>query len=67
MVQQLRLQAPNAGGLASFPGQGTRSRMHAATKSLHAATKSLHATTKIPHMATKILRAATKTWHSQIK
>ena len=32
MVQWLRLQAPNAGGLGLIPGQGTRSRMHAATK-----------------------------------
>ena len=43
MVQWVRLRAPNAGGPASIPGQGTRSRMHAATKSLHAATKSLRA------------------------
>ena len=27
MVQWLRLQAPNAGGLGSIPGQGTRSHM----------------------------------------
>ena len=38
MVQRLRLCAPNAGGLGSIPGQGTRSHMlqlkipHAATK-----------------------------------
>ncbi|TEA25825.1 hypothetical protein DBR06_SOUSAS1210117, partial [Sousa chinensis] len=31
--------APNAGGLGSIPGRGTRSLMHAATKRLHAATK----------------------------
>ncbi|TEA25875.1 hypothetical protein DBR06_SOUSAS28310043, partial [Sousa chinensis] len=31
--------APNAGGPASIPGQGTRSHMHAATKSLHARAK----------------------------
>ena len=35
----LRLCAPNAGGLGSIPGQGTRSHMHVATKSLHATTK----------------------------
>ena len=29
----------NAGGPGSIPGQGTRSRMHAATKSSHAASK----------------------------
>ena len=39
MVQWVRLHAPNAGGLGSIPGGGTRSRTHAATKSLHAATK----------------------------
>ena len=27
MVQWLRLRAPNAGGLGSIPGQGTRSHM----------------------------------------
>ena len=46
VVQWLRLHAPNAGGLDSIPGQGTRSHMHAATKSLHAATKSSHAAMK---------------------
>ena len=39
VVQGLRLRAPNAGGLGSIPGQGTRSHMHATTKSLPAATK----------------------------
>ena len=39
MVQWLRLHAPNAGGPGSVPGQGTRSHMHAATKSPHAASK----------------------------
>ena len=39
VAQWLRLCSPNAGGLGSFPGQGTRSHMHAATKSFHAATK----------------------------
>ena len=38
MVQRLRLCAPNAGGLGSIPGQGTRIP-HAATKDLHAVTK----------------------------
>ena len=33
VVQWLRLRAPNAGGPGSIPGQGTRSRMHATTKS----------------------------------
>ena len=33
------LHAPNAGGPGSIPGQGTRSHMHAANKSLHATTK----------------------------
>ena len=39
VVQWVRLRAPNAGALGSIPGQGTRSHMHAATKSAHAATK----------------------------
>ena len=39
VVQWVRLSAPDAGGPGSIPGWGTRSRMHAATKSLHAATK----------------------------
>ena len=39
MVQWIRLRAPNAGGPGSIPGQGTRSHMHAATKSLYAATE----------------------------
>ena len=37
--QWIGLRAPNAGGLGSISGQGTRSHMHAATKSSHAATK----------------------------
>ena len=32
MVQWLRLHVPNAEGPGSIPGQGTRSHMHAATK-----------------------------------
>ena len=39
VVQWLTLCAPNAGGSGSIPGQGTRSCMHAATKSSHATTK----------------------------
>ncbi|TEA26079.1 hypothetical protein DBR06_SOUSAS2210051, partial [Sousa chinensis] len=39
VAQWVRLCTPNAGGLGSIPGQGTRSHMHASTKSLHAATK----------------------------
>ena len=39
VVQWLRISAPNEGGLGSIPGHGTRSQMHAATKSLHASTK----------------------------
>ena len=46
VVQWVRLCAPNAGSPGSIPGGGTRSRMHAATKSLHAAMK-------IPSAATK--------------
>ena len=35
----LRLHAPNSAGPGLIPGQGTRSHMHATTKSLHATTK----------------------------
>ena len=66
MVQWLRLRAPNAGGPGLIPDQGTRSHMHAATKSLRATTKSPHAATKILHVAVKIPRAATKIQHSQV-
>ena len=46
--QWVRLHAPSTEGLGSIPGRGTRSHMHAATKSLHAVNKSPHATTKKP-------------------
>ena len=46
VVQRVRLHAPDAGGLGSIRGLGTRSHTCAATKSSRAATKSLHATTK---------------------
>ncbi|TEA14701.1 hypothetical protein DBR06_SOUSAS3110003, partial [Sousa chinensis] len=39
VVQWVRLHAPNAGASGSIPGRGTRSCMHATTKSSHAATK----------------------------
>ena len=39
VVQWIKLHAPNAGGPGSNPGQGTRSHMHATTKSLHDASK----------------------------
>ena len=39
VVQWVTLRAPNAGGPGSIPGQGTRSHMHAATKSAHATAK----------------------------
>ena len=32
MAQWIGLRAPNAGGLSSIPGQGSRSHTHAATK-----------------------------------
>ena len=35
----VKTRTPNAGGLGSIPGQGTRSHMHAASKSSHATTK----------------------------
>ncbi|TEA41304.1 hypothetical protein DBR06_SOUSAS9810120, partial [Sousa chinensis] len=39
VVQWVGLHVPNAGRPGSIPGQGTRSHMHAATKSPHAASK----------------------------
>ena len=38
VAQWLKLRTPNAGGPVSIPGQGTRSHMHATTKSSHATT-----------------------------
>ena len=40
VVQWVRLCAPNAGGPGSIPGQGTRSHVHAATKSPYATNES---------------------------
>ena len=59
MVQWLRLRAPKAGGPGSIPSQGTRSHMHAATKSSHAATEE-------PVCRNEDPTRATKTQHSQI-
>ena len=39
VAQRMRLRAPDAGGWGSIPGQGTRSHMHAASKSSHATSK----------------------------
>ena len=39
VAQWIRLHAPNAGGLGSIPGQGTRPHMHATTESSHATIK----------------------------
>ena len=39
VAQWLRLRTPNAGGPGSIPGQGTRSHVHATTKSSHATAK----------------------------
>ena len=47
VVQWVGLHTPNAGGPGLIPGQGTRSRMHATTKSSHATTKGPHAAAKI--------------------
>ena len=41
VAQWLRLHAPNAKGPGSIAGPGTRSHMHAATKSSHATTKEM--------------------------
>ena len=65
VAQWLRLRVPNAGGLGSIPGQGTRSHMPQ-LKIPYAATKIPHAAMKIPHAATKMPRATTKTSRNQI-
>ncbi|TEA41560.1 hypothetical protein DBR06_SOUSAS6110029, partial [Sousa chinensis] len=39
VVQWLRFHVPSAGGPGLIPAQGTRSHMHAATKTSHATTK----------------------------
>ena len=39
VVQWLRLRASNSGDQSLIPSQGTKSHMHATTKSLHATTK----------------------------
>ena len=68
VVQWVRLHAPNVGGPSSIPGRGTRSHMHAATKSLHARTKrSRMLQLKILCAARKIPSATIKTRHSQNK
>ena len=41
VAQWLRLHTPNAGGPGSIPRQGTRSHMHATTKSSQATTEEL--------------------------
>ena len=42
VVQGLGLLAPDAGGLGSIPGQGTRSHMLQRLKTLGTTTKTLH-------------------------
>ena len=44
--QWIRHHAPNAGGPGLIPGQGTRSHMHATTKSCMPQLRSLPAATK---------------------
>ena len=53
VVQWLRLCAPNAGGLSSIPGQGTRFHISQLLMSLNTATKSSHAATKDPACCNK--------------
>ena len=52
VVQWLGLRAPNAGGLGSIPGQGTRSPMPQLRL--------------LPQWSLGVLCAATETWPSQI-
>ena len=67
MAQWIRLHAPNAGGLGSIPGQGTRSHTHVTAKDSHGATKYSHATTKEPGKPqVRSLLATTKTWCNHI-
>ena len=65
MVQWLRLLAPNAGGLGSIPGQGTRSCM-VQLRACMPQLKIRGAATKILQEAMKILCAAANTQRSQI-
>ena len=54
-------------GLGSIPGQGTRSHMHATTKSLHATTKEPTCRNEGAHVPQlRSPPAATKTQHNQI-
>ena len=55
VVHWVRLCAPNAGGLGSIPVWGTRSHLHAITKSLHAAVKIPCAATKTRHSLNKYI------------
>ena len=73
MVQWLRLHAPNAGGLGSIPGQGTRSHMlqlraHIPQPKVpHAATKKDPACRiKDPAHGNEDPTCPSKTQHSQI-
>ena len=68
MAQWIRFRAPTAGGLVSIPGQGTRSHMHAATKSSPAATKEPTSRNQGAHeLQLRSLPATTKTRCNQIK
>ena len=58
VVPWLRLHTPNAGGLGSIPGQGTRSHM----SQLRVRMPHL----KIPNATKKIPHATSKTWCSQV-
>ena len=53
VVQWVRLCVPNGGSPGSIPGHGTRSLLHAATKSLHTSAKIPHDTTKTRHSQNK--------------
>ena len=68
MAQWLRLHTPNAGDPGSIPAEGTRSHIHAATKSSHATTKEL-VSHNLGACEPQLKRppAATKTWHNQNK
>ena len=59
VVQWLRLCAPNAGGLGSIPGQGTRSHM----PQLRARMPQL----KTPHAATKTRRSQINKYLKKLK
>ena len=71
VVYWLRLRAPQAGGLGSIPGQGTRSHIpqlrnpHTQLKILHAATKTQQSQTSIKKKTKMSLDIAKAVWEGK--